>query len=84
VRTKSSEIIEAAVGVTVYWSRVEREAQAASVNGTTLDAPGPVTRHFYVRASSAFCLSSGSMANAPDLLYSEASFGIAFRCEYEK
>jgi signal transduction histidine kinase len=38
----------------------------------------------YVSASSAFCLSSCSMASAPDFLYSEASFRIAFRCEYEK
>jgi hypothetical protein len=43
-----------------------------------------VAASIHVSASSAFCLSSCSMASAPDLLYSEASFGIAFRCEYEK
>jgi signal transduction histidine kinase len=40
--------------------------------------------NFSLSASSAFYVSSCSMASAPDLLYSEASFGIAFRCEYEK
>ena len=40
--------------------------------------------NFSLSASSAYYVSSCSMASAPDLLYSEASFGIAFRCEYEK